>query len=382
MRLNTRSFLAFAHDVAASTGAWLLAYALRFNFEIPARFLHEATTMLVFVVPLQAAIFFGFGLYRGIWRYASLPDLRRIGLAVAAAVLITPLIPILFRLDVVFPRSVLILDPILLLLIMGGSRMMYRTWKEHRLYGLGRLQAEPVLVLGAGDAAVSLVQDLGRSKEWRVVGMLDDQPRKLGRQIHGVKVLGPLDDVAPWAKRLGISKAIIAMPSVSHMVRRRAVDLCADAGLSVLTVPAFADLMSGKVTVSSIRRVELDDLLGRDAVVLDAAGLHQLLSGQVVMVTGAGGSIGSELCRQIAVFKPSRLVLFELNEFALYRMEQEFREAFPDVAIACAIGDEREIFTRTGRDIGRGSGKGQSGRSNSLVRQYLTRSEINQGHSP
>ena len=339
MRVNARSSLAFVHDVTASAVAWMLAYALRFNFEIPPHFLHEALTMLMFVVPLQAIIFYSFGLYQGIWRYASLPDLRRIFMAIVAAVLITPLVPFIFRLDVVYPRSVLMLDPILLLLIMGGSRMMYRTWKEHRLYGLNKLQAEPGLVLGAGDAAVSLVKDLARSREWRVVGMLDDHPRKLGRQIHGVKVLGPLDDVAQWATRLGIQKAIIALPSVSHVVRRRVVDSCTDAGLSVLTVPAFADLMSGKVTISSIRRVELDDLLGRDAVVLDDAGLHQLLSDQVVLVTGAGGSIGSELCRQLAVFNPSKLVLFESSEFALYRVEQEFRESFPQIPIVCAIGD-------------------------------------------
>ena len=339
MRVNVRSFLAFTHDVIASAAAWLLAYALRFNFEIPPEFLHEALNMLMLVVPLQALIFYFYGLYQGIWRYASLPDLRRIFFGIAAAVLITPLVPYVFRLDVILPRSVLILDPILLFLMMGGSRMLYRVWKEHRVYGTRKLHAEPVLVLGAGDAAVSLVKDLNRSKEWRVVGMLDDHPRKLGREIQGVKVLGPLSDAALWAERLGIQKAIIAMPSVSHIVRKRVADICNDAKISVLTVPAFEDLLSGKVTISAIRRVELDDLLGRDVVALDDAGLHQLLSNQAVLVTGAGGSIGSELCRQIAKYRPSRLILFEQSEFALYQIEQEFREAFPQVTIVCAIGD-------------------------------------------
>lgn len=339
MRLNIRTSLAFAHDVAASTIAWVLAYLLRFNFDMPEKFLHEMWRMLVLVIPVQTFIFWYFGLYRGIWRYASLPDLKRIVIAIVIAAMAAPLLLLLSRMDAVLPRSVLILDPILLILLMGGSRLAYRFWKEHRLYGLTNLQAEPVLVLGAGDAAVTLVKELARSREWRVVGLLDDNPKKSGRQLQGVKVLGKLDELPTWATRLGVQNAIIAMPSVAHNVRKRAVEICATAGIKVMTVPSFNDLMSGKVTVSQIRRVELDDLLGRDPVVLDDIGLLDLLSNQVVMVSGAGGSIGSELCRQIAKFKPRLLVLLELNEFSLYRIEQEFCEQFPETSVVCAVGD-------------------------------------------
>ena len=339
MQLNIRTSLAFAHDVAASTIAWVLAYLLRFNFDMPEKFLHEMWQMLVLVVPVQTFIFWYFGLYRGIWRYASLPDLKRIVIAIAIAAMAAPLLLLLFRVDAVLPRSVLILDPILLVLLMGGSRLAYRFWKEHRLYGLTNLQAEPVLVFGAGDAAVTLVKELVRSREWRVVGLLDDNPKKGGRQIQGVKVLGKLDELPTWAAHFGVQNAIIAMPSVAHAVRKRAVEICAAAEIKVMTVPSFNDLMSGKVTVSQIRRVELDDLLGRDPVVLDDKGLLELLSNQVVMVSGAGGSIGSELCRQIAKFKPRLLVMLELNELALYRIEQEFDEQFPEISVVCAVGD-------------------------------------------
>ena len=339
MQINIRTLLAFAHDLAAAALAWVLAYLLRFNFDMPVKFVHEMQQMLVLVVPAQAFIFWYFGLYRGIWRYASLPDLKRIVFAVLIAATAAPLLLLLFRVDAVLPRSVLVLDPILLMLLMGGSRMAYRLWKEHRLYGLTNLQAEPVLVLGAGDAAVTLVKELARSSEWRVVGLLDDNPKKGGRQIHGVKVLGKLDELPTWAAHFGVQNAIIAMPSVAHAVRKRAVEICAADGIKVMTVPSFNDLMSGKVTVSQIRRVELDDLLGRDPVVLDDEGLLDLLSNHVVMVSGAGGSIGSELCRQIAKFKPRLLVMLELNELALYRMEQEFGEQFPEISIVCAVGD-------------------------------------------
>jgi FlaA1/EpsC-like NDP-sugar epimerase len=339
MQINIRTSLAFAHDVVASMLAWVLAYLLRFNFDMPDRFLQEMWHMLVLIVPAQAIVFWYFGLYRGIWRYASLPDLKRIVVAIVVAAMVAPLLLLLFRVDAVLPRSVLVLNPILLLLLMGGSRLVYRSWKEHRLYGLTNLQAEPVLVLGAGDAAVTLVKELERSHEWRVVGLLDDNPKKGGRQIQGVKVLGKLDELPAWATHFGAQNAIIAMPSVAHDVRKRAVEICAAAGIKVMTVPSFNDLMSGKVTVSQIRRVELDDLLGRDPVVLDDEGLQDLLSNHVVMVSGAGGSIGSELCRQIAKFKPRLLVMLELNELALYRIEQEFGEQFPEISVVCAVGD-------------------------------------------
>lgn len=340
--LNLRTFLAFSHDVVASGAAWMLAYWLRLNLELPQPYLDSALHTLWWVVPLQALVFWGFGLYQGIWRYASLPDMKRILLAVGVSALLIPLVLVVFRVNAVVPRSVLLLDPLLLVVLMGGSRIAYRSWKEHRLYGIRGLQGEPVLVLGAGDAAVDLVRELGRSSEWRVVGLLDDYPGKHGRLLHGVRVLGRLDDLPDWAERLEIRHGIIAMPSAPHAVRRHAAELCTGAGVAVLTVPAFDDLMSGRVSVSQIRAVEVEDLLGRDPVVLDDAGLHGLLAERAVMVTGAGGSIGSELCRQIAKFRPRLLILYELSEFALYLIEQEFLEHFPATPLACVIGDVKD----------------------------------------
>jgi len=337
-----RIFLVFVHDLAAAGVAWWLAYALRFNLDVPLAYLKGMLQTLLWVVPLQAFVFWRFGLYRGVWRYASLPDLKRILFAVGVGAMATALLLHLLLLGDLVPRSVLLLDPVLLLLIMGGSRFAYRTWKEHRLYGITKREGNPVLVLGAGDTAVNLLKELERSQEWRVVGLLDDDPEKQGSLILGVKVMGKLEALPGLARELGTGHAIIAMPSASHTVRRRAADFCNAAGLKILTVPSFDDLMSGKVTVSSIRRVELDDLLGRDPVKLDAAGLRGWLAGRVVMITGAGGSIGAELCRQVARFAPQKLVLFELNEFALYTIEQEFAEHHPQLQLVCAIGDVKD----------------------------------------
>lgn len=324
----------------ASAAAWLGAFWLRFNLEIPAEYLEAAFSSLVCVVPVNALVFWGFGLYRGIWRYASLPDLRRIINAVVVACIAVP--TALFMLQIGVPRSVLIMNPIFLIAIMGGSRLVYRAWKERSLGNLLPAQREPVLVIGAEDAAVNLIKELARSPQWQVVGVFDDDAAKLGRELHGVKILGRTDDLPRWRERLGARHAIIAMPAAPHHVRRRVVDRCTAAQLKVLTVPSFDDLMSGRVTVSQIRHVELDDLLGRDPVVLDTAGLTGWFRGRVVMVTGAGGSIGSELCRQIARFEPRRLILFELNEFALYTVEQEFSANFPALDIVCAIGNVKD----------------------------------------
>lgn len=334
-----RAFLAFLHDVIAAAVAWDLAYLLRFNFLLPPEFTAAIWQTLPWVMVVQAVVFLRLGLYRGIWRYASIPDLKRILMAVGVAALAVAALMLFLRLPVVVPRSVLVLDPILLILIMGGSRFVYRAWKEHHLYGPGKLQGEPVLVLGAGEAAVTLLKELERSRDWRVIGLLDDKREMHGMQLYGVKVLGDLETLPRFAEQMGVLHAIVAMPSAAHETRRRAVAIADRAGLAVLTVPSFDDLVSGKVSVSQVRRVEVEDLLGRDPVQLDDAGLHDLISDKAVMVTGAGGSIGSELCRQIARFNPELLVLFELNEFSLYQLEQEFHEAFPRQPIACVIGD-------------------------------------------
>jgi len=321
--MNQRIFLALLHDVAVACVAWCLAYLLRFNFSIPEVHLHYMWVSIIWVVPMQAAIFIAFGLYRGMWRFASVLDLKRILLAVSTAAVLVVVVLFMSQANIVVPRSVLILDPILLVLMMGGSRFAYRAWKEHQLYGTSLKQGKPVIVLGAGEAAVSLVKDLSRSTQWRVVALLDDDTSLLGREIFGVKVIGSIPQLKNISQRLGVSHVIVAMPSAHHQARRQAIELATDLDMDILTVPAIDDLMSGKASVSQVRKVDVEDLLGRDAVRLDDSGLQHLMQGQAVLVSGAGGSIGSELCRQIVKFKPSVLVCLDISEFSLYQLEQE-----------------------------------------------------------
>jgi len=335
--LNPRTMMAAAHDMAAAAVAWWLAVLLRFNFEVPIEYARITYQTLPCVVAGQAALFWYFGLYRGIWRFASLPDLKRIILAITVAATLVAAALYMFRIPV--PRSVLILDPVLLIVVMAGSRLAYRMHRERRKSGSLPAARQPVLVLGAGEAGANLIAELALSPQWRVVGVLDDERRKRGRQMYGVSILGALAELPSWRDQLSVSKAIIAFPSASHKVRRRAVELCRAAEVEPLTVPSYADLMSGRVTVSQIRHVELDDLLGRDPVTLDAAGLSDWICERTVMITGAGGSIGSEICRQLLRFRPRLLIAVELGEYALYQIEQQLPALAPETNFVWAIAD-------------------------------------------
>ena len=323
---NPRALAAFFHDLFVAIIVWLLAYWIRFNFDIPTTFLSSMWLNLLWVLPVQLSCFLVFGLYQGVWRFASIPDLKRILKAIGVAGLLVAAAYLMLKPFGVIPRSVLLLDPILLLLAMGASRFAYRAWKEHHQYGALIGQGKPVIVLGAGEAAVALVKDLARSETWQVLGLLDDKRAMVGRELFGTKVLGVIGDLPVLAQRHQVEHVIVAMPSVDHSKRRAAVDIANACGMTVLTVPAFDDLMSGKVSISQIRKVEVEDLLGREPVQLDSVGLHDLIESHAVLVTGAGGSIGSELCRQVLKYRPSQLICVDTSEYALYQIEQEFSQ--------------------------------------------------------
>ncbi|HQV88823.1 MAG: polysaccharide biosynthesis protein [Nitrosomonas sp.] len=341
-KFGIRTFIAVTHDFVAVAVAWWLAYLFCFNFEVPSASLAIAQEILPWIVFVQAGIFLWMGLYRGLWRYASLPDLKRIFVAVLIGT--SAVLQLLWFMDRLanIPGAVILLAPLLLLLIMGGSRLIYRAWKERRLYSLESYEAKLVLVLGAGSTAVNLVKVLAGSRDWHVVGMLDDDPRKLGTRLQGVRVLGTINELPQWIHKLNVEHVIIAVPSDSHRIHRQALEMCSEIGVKAMTVPSYVDLISGKMTVSQIREIQLDDLLGRDPVVLDDDGLHGLLTGKVVLVTGAGGSIGSELCRQLIAFEPDRIVFLELNEFALYTIQEEFLPRFPKISMSFVIGDIKD----------------------------------------
>ena len=344
--INERAVLAFFHDAMMLVISWAVTYLLLAQSPIDQRdalFAGIGITLAI-ALPTQTVISTLFGMYQGLWRYASLPDVQRIVLSVVAGSSASA-----FTFWVAGRMQTLgfahfFIQALLLITLMAGSRICYRSWKEWRLYGITSEQGTPVLVLGAGDAAVGLLKELSRSADWRVMGLLDDDPNKRQRLLHGARVLGNIDELPRLARLLKVKHAIIAMPSVMYPIRRRVVEVCNKARVTILTVPKFNGVtlspgVPGKLVPAKIRRVAVEDLMKREPIVLDDAGLHDLITDKVIMVTGAGGSIGSELCRQIATFQPSMLVLFEQSEFAMYKIEQSLRDAFENLPIASVIGD-------------------------------------------
>ncbi len=345
--INERALFAFGHDVAMLVISWFITFAL-FSHAMPATGsvgpLTGMGVLLAVAIPVQTIVSVIFGMYQGLWRYASLPDVQRIVASVVAGSLAIGLTIWVGGWLGTLGFAQFFVQTLLLIVLMSGSRIAYRSWQEWRQYGKTGDMGTPVLVLGAGDAAVSLIKELARSSDWRVMGLLDDDTNKRHRLLHGERVLGAIDELPRIARSLKVKHAVIAMPSVPYSVRRRVIEICNKARVQVLTIPKFnsvalAPAVSGKSMPPKIRRVAVEDLMKREPVILDDAGLHELITDKVIMVTGAGGSIGSELCRQIASYQPSMLVLFEQNEFAMYQIEQTLRDAFENLPIASVIGD-------------------------------------------
>jgi FlaA1/EpsC-like NDP-sugar epimerase len=337
-----RSAAVFVSDLLVVALAWLGAYALLSDFSIAHDQWPVIGGTLLFLVPVEAVLFRLSGLYLGIWFFSSLPDLRRIFKAVAISAVLGGLLTMVVPSPGV-PRGVAILYPVLLLVLMGGGRVAYRMWKDHLLYSALGAVGKPVLILGAGRSGAGLVQELARSQEWRVAGFLDDDPAKQRRELLGQRVYGPLGELGYWTKALKVNHVILAMPSVSDEVRQRVSSLCVRAGVTAYTVPSTEQLLLKRDRVDHVRPIDLEDLLGRSPVRIDTPEVRDLLFDRVVMVTGAGGSIGSELCRQIARLHPAQLVLFENNEFALYVLIEELTEHFPEVALVPLAGDVKDV---------------------------------------
>jgi FlaA1/EpsC-like NDP-sugar epimerase len=338
-------------DALVIAACWNFTYLFRLGFDDwwRARPGYDGWVMLG-VIGVYLLVFMLAGVPRGMWRFSGFGEVKRLTLSCLAAGALSAVAVLMAQLYAV-PRAVLAVHPIATLMGLCMVRIAYRMLHEHLRWKItggdptgahGDGQPRRAIVMGAGEAARLLVAGLS-DQGWTVLGVLDDDPAKRGARLASAAVLGTLADVADARVIAGATHIIIALPGATVTERRRAFELAAATGLPVLTVPSISELQSGGARIERIRAIEPEDLLGRDPVVLDEAGIAELVSGKTVLVTGAGGSIGSELCRQLARYGPARLVLYELSEFALYQIEQQLSELHPTLPLVRLIGDVKDL---------------------------------------
>ena len=327
------------HDLGMVVLAWLAAYLIRYNFAMASGEWWAMAKSLVVVLVAQGLMFWRFGLYRSVWRFASLPDLWNIVRAVLLGMLAAGLVLFLLNRFDGIPRSSFVLYPLLLVFLLGAPRALYRVWKDYRLNVSKALGRQRVLIVGAGRAGEMLARDMRRDNDYLPIAFVDDQRRLRGAKVHGIPVMGTIDELPALANQLAADIVVIAIPSASAGEMRRVVERCEQARLPFRTLPRLDDLMVEHASVLELRDVAIEDLLGRDPISLDWRQISSALVGKTVLVTGAGGSIGSELCRQIARVGPTQLVIFERCEFNLYSIELELRRSFPELLMSAHLGD-------------------------------------------
>jgi FlaA1/EpsC-like NDP-sugar epimerase len=340
-----REALSLVVDGLLIAFAWNVTYLFRIGFDrwFEARPGYDFWVMLG-IIAAYLALFAILRVPQSMWRFSGFGEVKRLtwaclgaGMACAAAVMGLQLYGV--------PRSVLALHPLVTLMSVCMVRIGYRMLYEHSRAQItgGDKEVRRALILGAGQAAKRLMAGI-HQQGWIVMGMLDDDPLKQGARISGVPVLGPLEAVRDRAVLGAATHLIIALPGASSRQRRRAFEIASAAGLPVLTVPSAAELRPGDPDLArGVRDIEPEDLLGREPVQLDEQGIDKVLHGRTVLITGCGGSIGSELCRQVARYRPARLVLVELSEFNLYSIEQELGQLFPELPLVRLICDVKDL---------------------------------------
>jgi FlaA1/EpsC-like NDP-sugar epimerase len=342
MSLVSRRYLVFLLDLLIIAAAYILAYLFESNFYFFAS-VEMLTHILPIVVVSKGAVFLFSRLYRSMWKYASLPDMLEIIKSVSLASVFSLFAILVVREYQYFSRVVFILDWGILLFLMIASRLLWRVYRE--MYVLPRMKNGPKsLIIGAGEAGHQLLQEIRKSPKanYNVVGFVDDDPLKNGMSLGGVKVLGNTRQLQNLAKELGVEKVIIAIPSARGKEIRAIIRRCKMANVRFKILPGLSDLITGKVEVSHIKDVEIDDLLGRDAVQLDDRAISDYLAGKRVLVTGAGGSIGSEICRQVARYSPRKIVLIDSAETPLFHIERELSASYPELMLVPVLADVRD----------------------------------------
>ncbi|MFC1841013.1 polysaccharide biosynthesis protein [Thermodesulfobacteriota bacterium] len=353
-------FLIFILDIILVAFSWYFSHQLRFNFSVPQNSIHVLTHFIPLVVIIKIITFYLFDLYQGMWRYTSLADLISILKAVSVATLVVIIMTFFVHRLGGFSRSIFIIDWGLTLFLIAGSRIAIRFYfwvgagDESARYKSGNFithlfkskqKGKRLIIIGAGDCGEKISREIHDNPQlgYDLVGFIDDDPLKSNRKIHGIPVLGNMDEVKYHSEQLDPQELLIAMPSISSKSMRNIVRRCEESGIPFKTVPGMGELINGKVTIKAIRDVSYRDLLGRATIELDEAKIGAYLKDKRILITGAGGSIGSELCRQVCRFSPESLILYERAESPLYEIELELKDHFQYLKIIPRLADILDV---------------------------------------
>jgi len=326
-----------AHDFIIAMFAWVFAWCLRFNLDFPYFTWQMSLYVLPAVMLVQGLVYKRYKLHKGIWRFASLADLWNIiRVSIVGSLALTLIFFMWFRLEGI-PRSILVIYPILLIFMLGGSRLTYRMIKDHSLKLIAQNDDQRVLIVGAGTAGDMLAREILREPGYQVVGFIDDGANLLDSEIHGIRVIGNTDVIPSLCEQHGVDLILLAIPSASNRDMRRIINICEQTTCQLRTLPTMQDMVSGRFTLQQLRQVQIEDLLGREKIQLDWGMIRYGLFNKKILVTGGAGSIGSELCRQITAMKPKKLCVLDHSEFYLYQLEETLKEI--DLEIEFILGN-------------------------------------------
>lgn len=356
-----RMLILMAVDIVLVNTAFLLALWLRFEGAVPLKYIVSYQQLTPVFTILLLTCFYAFGLYHRLWQYASVGELLQIVGAVTMGTLLEIAYAYFQMEDRVFPlpRSVFVLSWLLIILFVCGSRL---SWRVLRDYGIKPARVQPgerVLIVGAGDAGAAVARELknynGRRKA--PIGFVDDDPAKQRQKMFGLPVLGRRQDIPRLVEDYGVKEIIIAIPSAPGRVIREIVDVCHTTSAKLKILPGIYELIDGRVSINQIREVQVEDILGRQEIQVDLKGMSGYLAGRIVLITGAGGSIGAELCRQVARFAPRKLVLLGHGENSIYDIHLELKDSYgelelvPVVADIKVLADIEGVFAKHGPQV-------------------------------
>jgi FlaA1/EpsC-like NDP-sugar epimerase len=353
---NRHFYLMLVSDTFLFVCSLALAYFFRFEFKLTQEEIQQLKLLFLWLVPLKLFIFFAFGLYRGMWRYTSVRDFWRLAQACFVSTLLIMAIVLFTYRFKGFSRAVFILDAGLTFFLAGGLRMAIRFYFTSQMRSQGRDFSFPhrkrrkrVLIVGAGAAGEKILREIFENYQihYEVVGFVDDDPVKQGRSIHGVFVLGRIDGMLEIIEKGDIEEVLIAIPSASGEEMRRILDICKECDVFYKTLPGIGEIIDGRVSIKVLRDVRYEDLLGRPPVHLDTVGIRSYLDGRTILITGCGGSIGSELCRQVVKYQPQSLVLVDASEANLFHIQMELKHElyYQNCTVILGHVQDRELMT-------------------------------------